>query len=195
MTLMAQERCPKCNEPIEIGSWPFCENKHASTRPERSQRFKPIIVFKRPDGTYSFPAADTAPTPSGSQRIEITTRRQAERLTKDVNLQLRHEKDSIGPTPLDSDGSGIQNLRRLARGERVTIPDHDAHGNLIMRELDGSQMRSEFKEYVAQLSERMSATQYTPSYDPGFHIDILENDSSNRLGHDDASSGWRTRRD
>lgn len=192
---MARERCPSCKKWMDIGDWPFCNGQHASTRPERAQRFAPIVVFKRTDGTYSFPANSSAPTPDGYQRIEITTRRQAERLTKDVNLRLREEKASIGPTPLDSDGSGLQNLRRLARGERVTIPDHDAHGNLILRELDGSQMRGEFKEYVAQLSERMAANKYTPSYDPGFHIDIMENSASNRLGHDDAASGWRTRRD
>jgi len=190
---MAQERCPKCKNLVEVGSWPFCP--HPSTRPERAQRFKPIIVFKKADGTYSFPASDTAQTPAGYQRLEISTRRQAERLTKDVNAQLRIEKANIGPTPLDSDGSGLHNLRKLARGERVTIPDHDAHGNLILRELDGSQMRSEFKEYVAQLSERMAANRYAPSYDPGFHIDALENSSSNRLPYDDASTGWKSRRD
>jgi len=186
-------RCELCGKTLKLGDWPHCP--HESTRPERAQRFKPIVVFKRTDGTYSFPASDTAQTPAGYQRLEISTRRQAERLTKDVNAQLRAEKANIGPTPLDSDGSGLHNLRKLARGERVTIPDHDAHGNLILRELDGSQMRGEFKEYVAQLSERMAANRYTPSYDPGFHVDILENDSSNRLGHDDARSGWRTRRD
>jgi hypothetical protein len=194
MTRMPREKCPKCNSWLEVGDWPYC-GAHTSTRPERAQRFRPIVVFKRTDGTYSFPASDTAITPSGYERIEISTRRQAERLTKDVNLQLRHEKESIGPTPLDSDGSGLQNLRKLARGERVTIPDHDAHGNLILRELDGSQMRGEFKEYVAQLSKRMAANQYKPSYDPGFHLDALENDSTNRLPYDDASTGWKSRRD
>jgi hypothetical protein len=180
---------------MEVGSWPFCGNKHASTRPERAQRFRPIVVFKRTDGTYSFPASDTAPTPANAQRIEISTRRQAERLTKHMNTVLREEKASIGPTPLDSDGSGLHNLRRLARGERVTIPDHDGHGNLILRELDGSQMRSEFKAYVAQLTERMAANKFTPSYDPGFHIDALENDSSNRVPYDDVSTGWKSRRE
>ena len=191
---MAREKCPKCKTWLEVGDWPYC-GAHASTRPERAQRFAPIVVFKRTDGTYSFPANSSAPTPDGYQRIEITTRRQAERLTKDVNLRLREEKASIGPTPLDSDGSGIQRLRDLARGGRATIPDHDAHGNLILRELDGSKMRPEFKEYVAQLAERMSANKYTPSYDPGFHIDALENNSTNRMPYDDASTGWKSRRD
>jgi hypothetical protein len=186
-------RCELCNRVLKLGDWPHCP--HESTRPERAQRFKPIIVFKRSDGSYSFPASDATPTPDGHQRVEITTRRQAERLTKEVNHQLRQEKANIGPTPMDNDGSGLQQLRKLARGERVTIPDHDAHGNLILRELDGSQMRPEFKRYMAELTERMSANQYAPSYDPGFHVDILENDSSNRLAHDDAANNWRSRRD
>jgi hypothetical protein len=192
---MPRERCPDCGKWFtpSVGDWPFCP--HESTRPERAQRFKPIVVFKRADGTYSFPANADAKIPAGYQRMEISTRRQAERLTKEVNRQLCDEKASIGPTPLDSDGSGITNLRKLARGERVTIPDHDAHGNLIMRELDGSQMRPEFKEYVARLSEKMGQPSYKPSYDPGFHIDILENSASNRLGHDDPATGWRTRRE
>jgi hypothetical protein len=186
-------KCDLCGKRLQIGDWGFCP--HESTRPERAQRFKPIVVFKRADGSYSFPASGDAKTPANHQRIEITTRRQAERLTNDVNLQLRHEKESIGPTPMDSDGSGLQNLRKLARGERVTIPDHDAHGNLIMRELDGSQMRAGFKRYVDQLVEKNSGPSYTPSYDPGFHIDILENSSSNRLAHDDPATGWKSRRD
>jgi hypothetical protein len=96
---------------------------------------------------------------------------------------------------MDSDGSGLNQLRKLARGERVTIPDHDAHGNLIMRTLDGSQMRGEFKKYVEQLVARESAPKYESGYDPGFHIDIMHNDSSNRESHDDATSGWRSRKD
>lgn len=186
-------KCSDCGKWLSLGDWAFCP--HESTRPERAQRFKPIVVFKKADGTYSFPANADAKTPEGYQRMEISTRRQAERLTKEVNRQLREEKASIGPTPLDSDGSGVQRLRDLARGGRATIPDHDAHGNLVLRELNGAEMRPEFREYVAQLADRMSQPKYASTYDPGFHIDILEHDSSNRLGHDDPSTGWRTRRE
>lgn len=186
-------RCEKCKRIVHVGDWPHCP--HDSTRPERAQRFKPFIVFKKTDGTYSFPPSDTSKTPKHYRRLEITTRRQADKLTREVSRQLREEKASIGPTPLDSSDSGLHNLRKLARGERVMIPDHDNSGNLIMRELDGSQMRPEFKEYVAQLADRMSQPSYTSSYDPGFYIDVLENDSTNRLAHDDPSTGWRSRRE
>lgn len=189
-------KCDLCKKTLQLGDWPFCKDGyHESTRRENAQRFSPIVVFKRLDGSYSFPASADAPVPDGYTKIEITNRRQAERLERDVNKKLREEKANIGPTPIDNDGSGLHQLRRLARGERVTIPDHDAHGNLIMRTLDGSQMRGRFREYVEQLAERNSQPSYTPSYDPGFHIDIMHNDSSNRAPHDDASTGWRSRRD
>lgn len=189
---MARERCPKCSVWIDVGSWPFCP--HPSTRSENAQRFKSIVVFKRADGTYSFPASDKAPTPDGYQRVEISTRRQAEHLEREMNRSLREEQANIGPSPFDNK-NGLTQLRRLARGESVTIPDHDAHGNLIMRTLDGSQMRGKFREYAEQIANREQAPKYTADYDPGFHIDVMHNDSSNRLPHDDTSTNWRSRRE
>lgn len=186
-------KCELCGKEVYISSWPFCP--HESTRSERALRFGAIVVHKKADGTYSFPANASAPVPDGYTKVEITTRRQAEKLTREVNRQIREEKDRIGPSPMDSDGSGLHQLKRLARGERVTIPDHDAHGNLIMRVLDGSQMRGKFREYVERLAEKNSQPSYSPSYDPGFHLDVMENNSSNRAPHDDASTGWKSRRE
>lgn len=188
-----RSKCSECGKWVGVGDWPYCP--HESTRPERAQRFKPIVVFKRTDGTYSFPANSSAPTPDGYQRVEISTRRQAEKLEREVNRSLKEEKARLGPTPVDNDGSGLHQLRKLARGERVTIPDFDSNGNIILRELDGSQMRGSFKKYVDELVDREQGPKYHPTYDPGFHIDIMHNDSSNRVGHDDAASGWRTRRE
>lgn len=185
-------KCATCKRTLRLGDWPYCP--HDSTRPEYAQRFKPIVVFKSTDGKFSFPMRSDQPVPAGYQRVEISTRRQAEKLEREVNRSLREEKQRLGPTPFDSGDKGLAQLRRLARGERVTIPDHDNSGNLIMRELDGSQMRGEFKRYVDELVERQRST-YTPSYDPGFHIDVMHNDSTNRAPHDDASTGWRNRRE
>jgi hypothetical protein len=189
----APMRCELCDRVVQIGDFPFCP--HESTRSERAQRFKPIVVFKRTDGTYSFPASGDVPTPNNSQRVEITTRRQAERLEREVNRSLREEKSRIGPTPMDKGDRGLSELRRLARGESVTIPDHDAHGNIILRTLDGSQMRGKFREYVAQLADKAQQPNYAPTYDPGFHIDIMHNDQSNRMAHDDPATGWKSRRE
>lgn len=190
---MRRTKCNHCNKWIKPRDWAFCP--HESTRPELAKRFKPIIVFKRPDGTYSFPISSTAPTPDGSQRVEISTRRQAERLEREVNRQIREEKSRLGPTPLDADSRGHDQLRKLIRGGTVTVPDHDAHGNLILRSIDGSKMRPEFKQAVEKLLAQDSQPRYMPDYDPGFHIDILHNNSSNREAHQDASTGWKSRRE
>lgn len=190
------DTCSVCGKKLKIGDWPFCDGlKHESTRPERAQRFKPIVVFKKSDGSYSFPASDAAPTPEGYQRVEISTRRQAERLEREVNRHIREEKARLGPSPMDADSHGHDQLRKLIRGGTVTVPDHDAHGNLILRSIDGSKMRSEFKEYVSRVLEQQAQPQYRAEYDPGFHIDIMHNDSSNREVHQDASTGWQRRRE
>ncbi len=91
--------------------------------------------------------------------------------------------------------SDLGALRKLARGECVTVPSHDEHGNLVMKKLDGSQMRGFFREYAAQLADRESQPHYTSDFDPGFHIDVMHNNSSNRESHEDASTGWRSRRE
>lgn len=70
--------CPICGEPLEVGSWPFCKSRsnptgHSSTLELNAQRFDPVVVFRKPDGSFSFPGDTRQSTPRGCERIELRT--------------------------------------------------------------------------------------------------------------------------
>lgn len=77
----AVETCPSCGETLEVGSWPFCRSRsnptgHTSTLELNAQRFDPVVIFKKPDGSFSFPGDSRKPTPQGCERIELRTTRE-----------------------------------------------------------------------------------------------------------------------
>jgi hypothetical protein len=48
-----------------------------------------IVVFKKPDGSISYPGRNDSPTPAGCERIELRTRRAVDQFCKRNNV--RHE--------------------------------------------------------------------------------------------------------
>lgn len=45
-----------------------------------------VVVFKKPDGTYSYPAVNTKPTPPGCERITMRSLREVERHEREAGV-------------------------------------------------------------------------------------------------------------
>lgn len=164
--------CPDCNQPLQIGDWPYCP--HGSTRPEWAQRFDPIVIHRSADGKYRFPMAADAPVPEGYQKVELTTRRQVEAIEREVNQRER-----------------IQ-FQEHAHRQREASNEFWRRQNAELRERAKS-FSPEGQAAVEYLLEKQAREDRgLPNYDPGFHVEIMHNYSSNREGHDDARTGWKT---
>jgi len=46
-----------------------------------------IVVFKKPDGTFSYPAVNTKPTPDGCERIVMRSLREVERHEREAGVR------------------------------------------------------------------------------------------------------------
>lgn len=176
---MPKELCPHCNQPLTVADWPFCP--HGSTRSEAAQRWKPIVVFKSADGRYRFPGRADAKVPKGYEKVELTNRRQVERFEREINQRERAEYQSVQQ----------EQLAREAP-QRELMAEANAQLQRLSRTFTPAG-----KEAVAYLLEKQRAEQSAPrpSFDPGFHVEIMHNNQSNRDGHNDDRTGWRTIRE
>ncbi|MGH9438617.1 MAG: hypothetical protein ACRD22_12180, partial [Terriglobia bacterium] len=87
-----QAICASCGGELDIGSWPFCKSRsnplgHASTMERNAQHFDPVVVFRKPDGSYSIPGRDKS-TPPGCERVELRTLREVRQFE---NLQQHND--------------------------------------------------------------------------------------------------------
>lgn len=64
------------------------------------------VVFKKPDGTYSFPTRNDKPTPPGYERVEIRSDADMARIERDAGVQS--ERRWFDP------GSGREHEKELA---------------------------------------------------------------------------------
>jgi hypothetical protein len=80
-----QVACRQCHDPAEQRWWP-------TSRRERTQidERDAVVVFRKPDGTYSYPAVNTKPTPSGCERIVMRSRREVERHEREAGVRNEH---------------------------------------------------------------------------------------------------------
>jgi hypothetical protein len=77
-------RCPQCGEPGEI-LWQIDRGCHSHLK-------EPVLVFKMPDGSYSFPATNQAKTPQGAERMELTKAGEVRVVLRDYN-RMTEAKD------------------------------------------------------------------------------------------------------
>lgn len=167
--------CELCNKELQVGDWPHCP--HESTRPEYAQRFRPIIYFKSPDGRLQFPMASDSPIPPGYERVEITTTREAARFEREMNQRERADYEQHKHREREA-------ANEFWREQNAELKRRAAH------------FSPEGRHAVDYLLQQHAEQDRLPkSYDPGFHIDIMHNDRSNRMPHDDARTGWRDRRE
>jgi hypothetical protein len=94
-------RC-ECGEPYEQLWWERNNQRNAEWSKDEQ-----VVVFRKPDGTYSYPMTNTKPTPAGFERIVLKSDRELAAHERQANVV--HERRHF-----DSNGRGIDNLR----GER-----------------------------------------------------------------------------
>lgn len=172
-------KCELCDKELQIGDWPHCP--HASTRAERAQRFKSIVVFKSADGKYRYPMRGDSKPPKGYERVELTTRPQIERFEKEINHRERaeYERAELG--------------RKASDDYMLSLSGHDpASIQASLRRLENSPHPEE-RKIAAKVRQVMESDKRpSKSYDPGFHVEIMHYNQSNREGHDDALTNWKT---
>lgn len=109
--MMADERdelrCPQCGSVMEQQWWP----KRRRERTQWDER-DAVVVFRKPDGTFSFPARNDKPTPPGYERLVARSDREVAALEK---LTGTHNERRW----YDSNGRGFDDEIRERRTERI----------------------------------------------------------------------------
>ena len=138
-----------------------------------SSRFfsDPVIVHVAKDGQYRFPGAANARVPKGFQKRELRTIREIESFERDVNCKLHAEARQHQ----ENEERYYSDVRSQLRSE------------LRMRMQSMSQQGRDFARAVMSLNDQRRSK---PT-DPGFHLQVLHFDQTNREHHRDESTGWK----
>ena len=164
--------CADCGKERGVGDWPWCPHGYAGT--SRAQSITPVVVHQAADGTYRLPGAADATVPDGFKKVELRTISEIQRFERNMNLQLRVEAEQV-----QGRRYGITETERRARHSALR-----AHMNGM------STLGREFARAAIEHANR-GKRQNT---DPGFHVEVLHQDQSNREAHRDERTDWRPRR-
>ena len=165
--------CSKCQAELPVGSWPWCPHDRAYGR--EAQPFDPVVVYRNPDGSYGVPGQSTDPTPAGSERVELRTIRDLERVQREMTMRARAEAVAA----LSSEQAAMNKVKSGLHAEL----------RAAMRHMD-NRARA-FAEAALERSE--SKPERRPP-DGSVSIEVLNKDASNRQGWRDERTGWKERR-
>ncbi len=164
--------CVDCGKDRGVGDWPYCP--HESVLPSRAQSITPVVVHQAADGTYRLPGAAEAAVPDGFKKVELRTIPEIQRFEREMNLQLRVEAEQV-----------------QGRRYGITEPERRArHAALRAHRKGMSTLGREFARSAIEHANR-GRRQNT---DPGFHVEALHYDQSNREPQRDERTDWRPRR-
>ena len=171
-------RCNKCGELVHVGDWFNCP--HESIVLKRLSQPPPIVVYRNVKGDIKFPGRSNQPIPKrlrdlGYQRVEIPFN-QVHHLESEMNSVEKRRYEEYKRKESESFGSIRQQM------------------NSELRQL-AQNFSPEGQDMVRECMKRYSEKSSCPSYDPGFHLDILHNDSSSRDPWCDKDTGWKNRRE
>ncbi len=139
-----------------------------------AQRFEPIVYHMTKDGHVSTPAHPDAPVRPGYERREARTIREIQSLERRVNRQeldkaeahQHREEVMLAHLRAEKRSTFLRDVQRMSpRGRRIA--------EIAMEKNDNNRPRLA---------------------DPGVHFEVLHFDQSNRDAHQDATTGWRSRR-
>jgi hypothetical protein len=131
----------------------------------------PVVVHVASDGTYRFPGAANAKVPKGFEKRELRTIREIEAFERDVNTKLYAEARQHK----ENEEKFYSEVRSQLRGE------------LRQRMQSMSQLGRDF----AKLAMALNDDRKSRAAEPGFHLQILHFDQTNREEHRDAATGWK----
>lgn len=87
---MSQHKCSECGHPLNYGDWPFCgKNGHepARTRNAEWTDADAVVVFRKPDGSISYPGRNDKPTPPGCERVVMKSLRAVEKFERENGVR------------------------------------------------------------------------------------------------------------
>jgi hypothetical protein len=133
----------------------------------------PVVVHVSADGAYRFPGSSNARVPKGFEKRELRTIREIEKFERDVNCKVHAE------------------ARQHQEKEQQQVAEIRAHlrGELRQRMQSMSQLGRDFANLAMMLNDQRRSK---PT-DPGFHVQVLHYDQSNREAHRDKETGWKPR--
>ncbi len=164
--------CVDCGKERGVGDWPWCP--HGSTRPSYAQSITPVVVHQAADGTYRLPGAADAAVPDGFKKVELRTISEIQRFERNMNTQLRVEAEQI-------------------QGRRYGISEETRRERHSALRQDMARMSRYGREFARAAIERANRGERRNT-DPGFHVEVLHQDQSNREAHRDERTNWRPRR-
>lgn len=74
--------CATCGSPCEQQWWARSPRDRTQADEKDS-----VVVFRKPDGTYAYPAVNTKPTPEGCERIVLRTAAEVERHEREAGVR------------------------------------------------------------------------------------------------------------
>ena len=144
-----------------------------------AQRFDPVTVFRKPDGSLYVPGRSNEPTPDGMKRIELTSASQVRDFERRENARLKEVKAQ----KLEREDNAFKPLKKAKREELKRK----------MRDFSGPGRK--FAEFaMAQSDKRPSQSHIASKFDPGFYAECFSVDSANRLPHNDTDTCFKDRR-
>jgi len=157
-----------------------CEGRAPRTlilkrRRANAQPFAPVIVFRKPDGTYTFPGATDAATPEGCQRVELRTVDQVRKFEREMNQREGERHDAAQ----SAEQGYYSEVQRRNRAELRAAMQH---------------MTPAGREFALEAMRRNDEHPRS-RFDPGFRVEIFSEDASNRQEYRDERTGWRARKD
>jgi hypothetical protein len=159
-----------------------------------AQRFDPVTVFKKPDGTYCLPGRSNDPTPAGMQRVELNSASAVRRFEKEENSRVKRLKEESLERE-DLFFSPFKKARRDLLRQQVegSMPINRPDGKKIYHKFSGA--GREFAEVAMKKSdERSSLSQKACKFNPNFHVQAFSMDSGNRLPFNDIDTGLKDRK-
>lgn len=166
-----------------------------TTQNSDAQRFDPVTVFKKQDGTYCLPGRSNQPTPEGMQRVELTTTQAVRRFEKEENQRIK-DKNSERLEREDRNYSRTKKYKRdILRQQmdgRLPITRRD-NGQSVHHPFTAAGRK--FAEFAMKKSDsRPSLSQQASRFEPNFHVEAFSKDASNRAPHNDVDTGLRDRK-
>lgn len=149
-------------------------------RPENAARFNPVVVFRKPDGTYIFPGRSNESAPKGTERVELRSLSQVQRFEREENARLKQ----VHQESMARRDAYYQAEKRERREQlRAMLPGMSVRG------------RQFAAVAIAESDACESASSKAARFDPGFRVSVFHDDQSNRPVFRDVDTDWRARRD
>ncbi len=149
------------------------------------------VIHKDAKGNVRFPMHENAPIPKGFMKVEMDTA-EVRKFEREMNVKERAKYSEYKSREREHFNK-MQAVRR--RDLRSAIEN----GSISVRGPDGKMQRVEFSEFDKDFArfamEQNNQRAYMDShFDPGFCVEALSFDSSNREQYSDVLTGWKGRK-